>query len=52
LARLLNIFDKLEAQGAKGNAAVRAAEERLVINPPPKTSSADERPARRRAGPA
>jgi hypothetical protein len=52
LARMLNVFDKLEAQGAKGNAAVRGAEQRLAINPPPKTSSADERPVRRRAGPA
>jgi hypothetical protein len=52
MARLLNVFDKLEAQGVKGNAAVREAEERLAINPPPKTSGADERPVRRRAGPA
>jgi hypothetical protein len=52
LARLLNVFDKLEAQGIKGDAAVRAAEERLAITPPPKTSSADERPVRRRAGSA
>jgi len=52
LARLLNVFDKLEAQGIKGNAAVHAAEERLAFNPPPRTSSADERPVRRRAGPA
>jgi hypothetical protein len=56
LARLLNVFDKLEAQGAKGNAAVREAEERLAITPPPKTSRADERPVRRlssrRVGPA
>ena len=48
LARLLNVFDKLEAQGVKGNTAVREAEERLAINPPPKTSGADERPVRRR----
>ena len=52
LARLLNVFDKLEAQGVKGNAAVHEAEQRLAINPPPKTSCADERPVRRRAGPA
>jgi hypothetical protein len=26
LARLLNVFDKLEVQGVKGNAAVREAE--------------------------
>jgi hypothetical protein len=52
LARLLNVFDKLEAQGVTDNAAVRAAEEWLAISPPPKTSSADKRPVRRRAGPA
>jgi hypothetical protein len=52
LARLLNVFDKLEAQGVKGNAEVREAEVRLAITPAPKTSSADERPVRRRAGPA
>jgi hypothetical protein len=52
LARLLNVFDKLEAQGTRGNAAVRAAEQRLALTPPPKTSGADERPVRRRAGPA
>jgi hypothetical protein len=52
LARLLNVFDKLEAQGVKGNAAVREAEQRLAINPPPKASGADERPIRRRADPA
>jgi hypothetical protein len=38
LARMLNVFDKLEARGVKGNAAVREAEQRLAINPPPKTS--------------
>ena len=48
LARLLNVFDKLEAQGIKGDAAVRDAEQRLMINPPPKTSGADVRPVRRR----
>ena len=52
LARLLNVFDKLEAQGVKGNAAVREAEQRLALTPPPKTSHADERPVRRRAGQA
>jgi hypothetical protein len=52
LARMLNVFDKLEAQGITGNAAVREAERRLAITPPPKTSSADERPVRRRADPA
>jgi hypothetical protein len=51
LARMLNVFDKLEAQGITGNAAVREAEQRLTINPPPKTSRADEQPVRRRAGP-
>jgi hypothetical protein len=48
LARMLNVFDKLEAQGIKGNAAVAEAEERMAISPPPKTSSADERPVRHR----
>jgi hypothetical protein len=52
LARMLNVFDKLETQGVTGNAAVREAEERLALTPPPKTSRADERPVRRRAGPA
>ena len=52
LARMLNVFDKLEAQGIKGDAAVREAEQRLAINPPPKISRADERPVRRRADPA
>jgi hypothetical protein len=52
LARLLNVFDKLEARGITGNVAVREAERRLAITPPPKTSRADERPVRRRAGPA
>ena len=52
LARLLNVFDKLQAQGTKGDAAVREAEQRLALTPPPKTSGADERPVRRRAGPA
>jgi hypothetical protein len=52
LARMLNVFDKLEARGITGNAAVCEAEQRLAINPPPKTSGADERPVRRRADPA
>jgi hypothetical protein len=51
LARMLNVFDKLEAQGITGKAAVREAEQRLATSPP-KTSRADERPVRRRAGPA
>ena len=50
LARLLNVFDKLQAQGVKGDAAVREAEQRLALTPPPRTSGADERPVRRRAG--
>ena len=56
LARMLNVFDKLEAQGLKGDAAVAEAEERLTISGPPKTSGADDQPVRRRgpgkAGPA
>jgi hypothetical protein len=52
LARLLNVFDRVEAQGITGNAAVREAQQRLAITPPPKTSGADERPIRRRTGPA
>jgi hypothetical protein len=48
LARLLNVFDKLEAQGIKGGAAVAEAEERLMITQAPKASAADERPVRRR----
>jgi hypothetical protein len=48
LARMLNVFDKLEAKGIKGDAAVAEAEERLMITQAPKTSSADERPVRRR----
>jgi hypothetical protein len=52
LARMLNVFDKLEARGIQGDAAVREAEERLAITPLPKISSADARPVRRRVGPA
>ena len=48
LARMLNVFDKLEAKGIKGNAAVAEAEERLMITQAPKASAADERPVRRR----
>jgi hypothetical protein len=48
LGRMLNVFDKLEAQGLRGNAAVAEAEKRLIINQAPKTSAADERPVRRR----
>jgi hypothetical protein len=48
LARMLNVFDKLEAQGIKGDAAVAEAEERLAITQAPKASAADERPVRRR----
>ena len=42
------LFDKLEAKGIKGDAAVAEAEERLVITQAPKASAADERPVRRR----
>jgi hypothetical protein len=49
LARMLNIFDKLEKQGTKGDAAVREAEKRLATSVPPKASSADTQPIRRRA---
>jgi hypothetical protein len=35
-----------------GATAVCEAEERLVLTPPPKAFRADERPIRRRAGPA
>ena len=48
LGRMLNVFDKLEAKGIKGDAAVAEAEERLMITQAPKTSAADERPVRRR----
>lgn len=48
LARMLNVFDKLERQGLKGDAAVAEAEERLVTTQVPKTSAADEKPVRRR----
>ena len=48
LARMLNVFDKLEAKGLKGDAAVAEAEERLMITQVPKASAADERPVRRR----
>ncbi len=48
LARMLNVFDKLEKQGLKSDAAVREAEARLNMSPPPKTSIADQQPIRRR----
>jgi len=52
LARMLNVFDKLEAHGTKGNAAVAEAEARLTISGPPKAkpkpSAADALPVRRR----
>ena len=48
LARMLNVFDKLEAQGLRGGAAVAEAEKRLAVTRAPKTSAADERPIRRR----
>jgi hypothetical protein len=47
-ARMLNVFDKLEAKGIKGDAAIAEAEERLPITRAPKASAADERPVRRR----
>jgi hypothetical protein len=49
LARMLNIFDKLEKQGLKSNDAIREAETRLATSPPPKPSNADEQPIRRRS---
>ena len=48
LGRMLNGFDKLEAQGIRGDAAVAEAEERLTITQAPRTSADDERPVRRR----
>jgi hypothetical protein len=48
LGRMLNVFDKLEAQGITGDVAVAEAEGRLMITQVPKTSAADERPVRRR----
>jgi hypothetical protein len=46
--RPLNVFDKLEAQGLRGDAAVAEAEGRLTITRAPEASAADERPVRRR----
>jgi hypothetical protein len=48
LARMLNVFDKLETQGVRGDAAVAEAEKRLMITQVPKTTAADQRPVRRR----
>lgn len=49
LARMLNVFDKLEAKGTKGDAAVAEAEKRVMITQVPRPpSAADERPVRRR----
>jgi hypothetical protein len=48
LARMLNVFNKLEAKGIKGDAAVAEAENRLTITRVPKATAADERPVRRR----
>jgi hypothetical protein len=45
---MLNVFDKLEAQGIRSDAAVAETEGRLAITQAPKTSAADERPVRRR----
>jgi hypothetical protein len=47
LMRMLNIYDKLQAQGLKGQAAVHEAEQRLALCPPPQTAPAAERPVRR-----
>jgi hypothetical protein len=49
LGRMLNVLDKREAKGIKGDAAVAEAEERLMITRAPKASAADERPVRRRS---
>ena len=48
LARMLNVYDKFEAKGVKGDAAVAEAEKRLMITQVPKISAADERTVRRR----
>ncbi len=48
LARMLNIFDKLEKNGMSGDAAVRETEKRLATSVAPKSSSADKQPIRRR----
>lgn len=48
LARMLNVFDKLEAKGIQGDAAVAEAEKRVMITQVPKPSAADERPVQRR----
>ena len=48
LARMLNVFDKLQKTGMTGDAAVREAEKRLTIRASPKTSNADDQPIRRR----
>ncbi len=44
---MLNVFDRLEAKGIRGDAAVAEAEERLMITQAPKASADDERPVRR-----
>jgi hypothetical protein len=48
LARMLDVFDKLEAKGIKDDAAVAEAEKRLANTQVPKATAADERPVRRR----
>jgi hypothetical protein len=45
-ARILNVFDKLEAKGIKGDAAVAEAAKQLMITQAPKTSAANEWPDR------
>jgi hypothetical protein len=42
---MLNVFDKLEAKGIKGDSAV--AGERLMITQAPKTAAAADPPVRR-----
>ncbi len=49
LARMLNIFDKLQKNGMAGDPAVHEAEKRLATTAPPKpSSSSDQQPVRRR----
>jgi len=43
LARMLDVFDKLETKGIKEDAAIAEAEKRLMITQVPKPSAADER---------
>ena len=48
LARMLNIFDKLQKQGREANQAIRESEQRLTTSPPPREGPADQQPIRRR----